>query len=299
MSDKPRLAISFSGGRTSAVMTKLCIENYAETHEISIQFANTGCEAEETLRFVDAVDRHWCQPAGLPVTWIEAEVHGPRKGVTAKVVDYETASRNGEPFEAAIKKHGVFCKTHPQCTSRLKEEPMGHYREKQLGWKKGTYLTAIGIRADEIDRMSSKAKEKGFIYPLVNLGWTKDSIKEFMAQFEWDLNLPGDHYGNCVWCWKKSFRKLMTLAKDDPSIFDFPKEMERKYGHIDRSRDQSQKEDRVFFRGRTSTVDLLFRSMQEEFEPYSDEIPRTGANFDEMMDLGSGCGDSCEIGADE
>lgn len=31
---KPRLAISFSGGRTSAVMTKLCLERYRESHDI-------------------------------------------------------------------------------------------------------------------------------------------------------------------------------------------------------------------------------------------------------------------------
>lgn len=297
--DRPRLAISFSGGRTSAVMTKLCIDNYGATHDIAIQFANTGCEHEETLRFVDAVDRNWCRPAGLPVTWIEAEIHGKGKGPTAHIVDYKTASRNGEPFEAAVKKHGIFCKTHPQCTSRLKTEPMDDFLHNHLGWKRGTYDTAIGIRADEIDRMSSKAKENRFIYPLVNAGWTKNAIKEFMSQFGWDLNLPGEHWGNCTWCWKKSLRKLMTLAQEDPSMFDFPARMEKKYGHIDNSKGQSQKENRVFFRGRMDAKDILVQSMTREFEPYRDDVVRTGELFDEMLDLGSACGDSCEIGADE
>ena len=47
-----RLAISFSGGLSSAVMTKLCIERYTGDYEISIIFVNTGCEHEATLNFV-------------------------------------------------------------------------------------------------------------------------------------------------------------------------------------------------------------------------------------------------------
>lgn len=140
-------------------MLKLCVDKYAETHDMLITFANTGCEHEETLRFADAVDRHF---AGGKVVWIEAIINEAGKGPTAKVVDYETAARNGEPFRAAIEKHGVFSKSHPQCTSRLKEEPMISYR-RQMGWEAGSYETAIGIRADEADRCSSKAREAVYL----------------------------------------------------------------------------------------------------------------------------------------
>lgn len=291
---KPRLAISFSGGRSSAVMLKLCLDKYSETHDILITFANTGCEHEETLRFVDAVDKHI---AGGKVVWIEAKIHGKGKGPTAKVVTYETASRNGEPFEAAIAKHGVFCRTHPQCTSRLKEEPMISYRRSQ-GWHAGSYDTAIGIRADEIDRCSSKAKEKRFIYPLVEAGYRKQDVNLFLQQFEWDLKIPNDAYGNCVWCWKKSLRKLMTLAQDDPSIFDFPGNMERKYGMVHNSKVQPS-EPRVFFRGRKSAQDIIKLSQTEEFKRYVDAEYHQQDLFDPDLDVGSGCGESCEIGADE
>lgn len=116
---KPRLAISFSGGRSSAVMLKRCLDLYDETHEISIVFANTGCEHEETLRFVDAVNRNF---ADGRVVWVEAEFHELGKGPTAKIVDFESASRNGEPFEAAIAKHGIFCTTHfKYCEQREKK----------------------------------------------------------------------------------------------------------------------------------------------------------------------------------
>ena len=291
---RPRLAISFSGGRSSAAMLKLCLDKYSATHEILITFANTGCEDERTLDFVDAVDRNF---AGGKVVWIEAEIHGAGKGPTAKVVSYETAARGGEPFEAAIKKHGVFCRTHPQCTSRLKEEPMIAYRRSQ-GWGAGTHDTAIGIRSDERIRCSAKAEEKRFIYPLVDARWDKERVNVFMGGFDWDLQLPHDGWGNCTWCWKKSKRKLMTVAKEDPSVFDFPGRMERKYGMVNKGSSEML-EPRTFFRTRESAQDIVKDAFTQEFRPYEDEIFNQMALFDEELDSGSGCGESCEVGADE
>ena len=81
---KPRLGISFSGGKTSAVMSKLCFDKFRETHDISITFANTGCEHEETLKFVDQCDKHF----NWGVVWIEAVVQPQKgKGILHKVVD--------------------------------------------------------------------------------------------------------------------------------------------------------------------------------------------------------------------
>jgi len=282
---KPRLAISFSGGRSSAVMTRLCLQHYAETHEILITFSDTGCEHENTLQFVHDVDRHWCNNQ---VEWIEAVINEKGVGVTAKQVDFQTASRRGEPFEAFIAKYGIPCMSHPQCTSRLKEDPMYWWR-KYKGWKKHTYDTAIGIRADEMDRVSSKRKEKRFIYPLVDFGFTKDMVRSYMAEFEWDLKLPSEAYGNCTWCWKKSFRKLYTLAQANPEIFDFPLRMEKLYTESGRK----------FFRKHTTTEELLEQSFLLDYTPYSDNDIENFYNFDEAFDVGSGCGESCEIGADE
>jgi 3'-phosphoadenosine 5'-phosphosulfate sulfotransferase (PAPS reductase)/FAD synthetase len=210
---KPRLAISFSGGRSSAMMLWLCLQKYRDTHDILITFANTGCEHEETLRFVDAVDRHF---ADGKVVWIEAVIGGKGVGPRAKVVDYKTASRNGEPFEAAIQKHGVFNASMPNCTGRLKVEPMRAYLRDVADWDRQSYDTAIGIRADEIDGEASLQARDRLLYPLIDAGITKADVKRFMSQFNWDLNLPGEHYGNCVWCWKKSLRKLATVAKHTP-----------------------------------------------------------------------------------
>jgi hypothetical protein len=297
---KKRLNISFSGGRTSAVMTKLCFERYSDEFDIIVTFANTGCEHEATLDFINDCDKNW----GFNTVWLEAVVNMKQGvGIRAKVVDYETASRNGEPFEASIQKYGVPNTTHPNCTGRLKEEVIYAYLRDYAGWPGKSYYQAIGIRADEYDRMSSKAEERRLIYPLVKLGFTKEMVKQYMAESPFDLKLPGDHYGNCVTCWKKSFRKLMTIAKNEPHYFDFFKRMEEQYGDV-KNKDGFNK--RVFFRTGKDTNWLLNESNVQEFNEYSDEEVDMSAPLDfdnlaewEFWDKESGCGSSCEIGADD
>lgn len=290
--NRNKLAISFSGGRTSAVMTKLLLERYKDTQtEISVCFANTGCEHPATLQFIKDCDDRF----GFGTVWLEAQVtHGERVGIRHKVVTFETASRNGEPFQEYISKYGVPTQAQPHCTSRLKEDVMFDFR-RSLGWHHKEYYSAIGIRADEADRCSSKAKEKGFIYPLVDMGVTKDMVKAECAKWPFDLQLPGDHYGNCVWCWKKSMRKLLTLAKESPEWFEFPKRMEQMYGHIKAENDQGR---RVFFREHMSAEDVLALA-KKPFTPYSDSKQMTLFEFDDFLDIGSGCGESCEIGSDD
>lgn len=272
-------------------MTRLCLEKFKDTHEIVVTFANTGCEHANTLRFIRDCDNN----LGFNTVWLEAVVGGKGTGIRHRVVTYETASRNGEPFEAYIAKYGIPSSALPQCTSRLKTEVMESYL-KSIGWRRGkklNYQTAIGIRADEIDRMSSKAKENGFIYPLVEYGYTKEQVLNEMRQYAWDLNIPGEHYGNCVWCWKKSFRKLMTLAQASPEVFDFPKRMEEKY-----SNHKVKSSPRRFFRGQ-KTVGEIFEMSKQPFEKFRDSITPDNPAYNAGMDVGSGCSESCEIGADE
>jgi hypothetical protein len=294
---KPKLAISFSGGRTSAVMTKLCVEKFKDTHDIAITFANTGCEHENTLDFVNKCDKHF----GWGVVWIEAVVNPEKgKGIRHKVVDYETASRYGEPMEADFAKHGLPGPGWLHCTRDTKELPIKDYLKSVLGWKWGEFWIAIGIRADEVDRVSANREKLKFVYPLVDAGWTKEDVKAECASWPFDLDLKGEHYGNCVWCWKKSMRKLLTLAQDDESIFDFPRKMEEKYSHITTTNDPNMS--RQMFRKNMTTVDIIKMAREGNFEPYRDQDQTqmfSQASYDVFLDTGSACGESCEIGADE
>lgn len=302
--DKRKLAISFSGGRSSAVMTKLCLDEYSDTHDIVVTFANTGCEHPATLDFVQDCDEHW----GFGTVWLEAVV-SPESGVGVrhKVVTYETASRNGEPFEAVIAKYGIPNPTTPMCTTRLKQNVLESYR-KSIGWMQGkglNYQTAIGIRADEIDRMSTRAMQNGIIYPLIDKGITKGYVNSYMAQFSWDLKIPNDALGNCTWCWKKSDRKLFTLAKTHPDVFDFPRRMEEKYGdkmtrYPDGSEYKAVGPDgrRHFFRGHRDSADIIKQAAElQGMILYTDQ--QQISIFDALLDVGGACDQGCEVYSDE
>jgi len=89
--------ISFSGGRTSAYMLwRVLQSNDGLPEEAKVIFANTGKEEEATLRFVQDCSDHW----KVPIDWVEYLPTDPK----FKVVDFLTASRSGEPFEALITK---------------------------------------------------------------------------------------------------------------------------------------------------------------------------------------------------
>lgn len=286
MNKNKRLLISFSGGETSAYMSHLLI-NSKNYEEIIVIFANTGQENEETLQFVDSCDKLF----GLNVVWLEAKVfQGERKGTAYTVVDLDTASRDGGPFEEAIKKYGISNKANPFCTRELKLRPITKY-VRDLGWKKGTYDTAIGIRFDEIDRMSSNFVENKIIYPLIENKVTKKEVREFWEKQPFRLQLH-EHQGNCKWCWKKSKRKLLTLAVETPEIFEFPKKMENQYSGNGFKRDVDFR--RVFFRGNTSTMELL-EEAKLPFNKFVDGYRVTVENFNEDLDSAGACSESCEV----
>jgi hypothetical protein len=257
-------------------MTYRLLRNLPAGVEVIVCFANTGQEDERTLQFINKCD----QAFGFNTVWIEADI-SPQKGDGGKVrvVSFQTASRDGTPFEKGIAKHGVPNRNFPWCSKDLKARPIHRYL-RMVGWGSGTYQTAIGIRCDEIDRMAVDAHKSKKIYPLVKWGVDKKHILHWWKQQEFDLELP-EHYGNCLWCWKKSLKKHLTLAVERPGCFTFPATMEVLYhdagpGERDRPR--------RFFRGNRSALDLLEMSRQP-FQQFVD------LNFDDS----NGCSESCEV----
>lgn len=293
-----RLFVSFSGGETSALMA-WSIFNLgfgADYDDIRVLFANTGQENEETLRFVEQCDNAF----SLGVVWVEAEVHdGERRAPTARVVDFKTASRNGEPFQDAIRKYGIPNPKFPACTRDLKLRPMQDCLRK-IGWEAGSYDTAIGIRVDEIDRMARDAKQRRIVYPLIEwIPTTKPQVNAWWSQQPFRLQLKG-YQGNCSWCWKKSLRKHLTLMKETPEVFEFPERMEQLYGTVGAEFERhavAPEYRRTFFRGNRTVADLR-AAANEPFVPATDDsLP--AAPFDPILDVGGGCEESCEIFSEE
>lgn len=297
---KEKLLISFSGGESSAYMTQWILKNKQDQFDIKVVFANTGEENENTLEFIQKCADYF----GFNVVWVEA-ITDPKNGngVKAKVVNFETAGRNGEPFEEVIKKHGIPNTSTPHCTREMKNHTIAAYM-KQIGWK--NYYTAIGIRIDEPHRINKNWKKLRHIYPLISNKFcpmTKPEINKFWDGMPFRIDLKG-YEDNCKVCWKKSLRKLMTIALNHPERFVKFAEWEVKYeNYIPESRKQNDKITVPirFFRDNLSVADIIEMSKQK-FEPAPDdrrvykEYVQT-VLFGHQLDIGGGpCGEeTCEI----
>jgi len=292
---KKKLLVSFSGGETSAYMAQWLWKNRRDEYDMVFVFANTGQENEQTLEFVQKCSDHF----GFPVVWIEG-VHHPQvgKGTEHRVVDFATASRNGEPFETFISVYSIPNQANPQCTNELKSYPIKSYA-RSLGWRK--YHTAIGIRIDEFDRMSAKAKARRLIYPLISeQPMTKQKINFWWSQQPFRLELKG-YEGNCKWCWKKSDPKLIRIAQEHPEHFAFPAAMEAKYENYFPAHKAAARIDEGkpvpssirFFRGNRSAADILALAASTPDQPIADDAANMNVQsglFDESCEVFTECG---------
>lgn len=293
--EKKKMLISFSGGRTSGFMAYWLLKNKSDEYDFVCVFSNTGKENEQTLEFVEKCDKHF----GLNLIWVEAVINPERgKGIRHKIIDFNTASRNGEPFHSLIAKHGLPNQGAPFCSERLKKNVIDDYL-KTIGWQHCE--RAIGIRVDEIDRMRDERKKLRLVYPLIEfVKTTKYDVNEFWIKMPFDLELKS-YQGNCDCCWKKSWRNLMTIAKENPEKFEWWNKMEEKYCDFIPEGSTNEKlhnSKRSFFRGNKSVKDI-FEMAKHPFEMAVD-VSKDIAKykqlefFDEQLDMSNGCEESCE-----
>jgi len=213
--------ISFSGGRTSAYMLwRVLQSNGGLPDDAVVCFANTGKEDEATLRFVRDCGKHW----SVPIVWVE--YRNDERGYA--VVDFETASRNGEPFEAIIRKRNYLPNPVTRfCTVELKIRAM-HKHLKSLGWKDGDgWDQFVGIRADEERRVSKirarpspETVKETMCLPLADAGITIRDIDAFWSRQPFKLGLPTVNgktlAGNCDLCFLKAGNQVQTLISEKP-----------------------------------------------------------------------------------
>ena len=196
--------VSFSGGRSSAYMCWRLKREYSHL-KMAFVYANTGKELEETLVFVQRCSDEF----GLDVTWVEA-VFNPQMGIGVKykIVDFATAARKGEPFDAMVQKFGLPNKEGPFCTKELKTRPLTKWSRDNFG---DAWVGVEGMRIDEGHRV-----KPGKVYPMVTWFPTwRIQVRLFWAGMAWDLGLS-DYEGNCDLCWKKSLRKRLTILAEHP-----------------------------------------------------------------------------------
>jgi 3'-phosphoadenosine 5'-phosphosulfate sulfotransferase (PAPS reductase)/FAD synthetase len=225
--------ISFSGGRTSAYMLwRVLQSNGGLPSDAVVLFANTGKEDEATLRFVRDCSERWA----APITWVEFRDAEP----DWVLVDFASAGRNGEPFEALMRKRRLLPNPVSRfCTMELKIRPMARYL-RSLGFE-GTMddlenFSWVGMRADEPRRAAKVGRARA---PLAAAGVTATDVGRFWATNDFDLGLPNMNgrtmHGNCDLCFLKPAAQVQALIAEKPERAVWWARMEREIPALGRT----------------------------------------------------------------
>ena len=216
-------SVQFSGGESSAFMLRNILDAYdgALPSDGLVLFANTGLEHPKTLDFVQRVQEEW----NVPIQWIEYDLEKK-----FRVVEPETASRNGEPFDALIDK-----REYPPtpvariCTVNLKMRAMAAYL-MSLGWD--DWDAAIGLRADEpkrAQRIKPDNSRETVVCPMYLAGHTLQDVETFWSSHPWRLEIPR-WMGNCCGCFLKSRGRIEMVGNEDPSLLEWWAKAEERLG---------------------------------------------------------------------
>lgn len=224
--------ISFSGGRTSGYMLHKILEahNGKLPDDVYVVFANTGKETEETLEFIKECGDRW----DIHIYWLEHYFADERPKHRTKEVTFETAARNGEPFERLIDDRKYLPNPVTRfCTSELKIKVMERFmRSKNYD----DWDNVLGLRYDE-PRRAISAKKADYqkwtnITPLYDAQATIDDVLEFWNNNDFDLKLPAYNGktlgGNCDLCFLKGQKTLTQLIKEQPHRAEWWMEQEKK-----------------------------------------------------------------------
>lgn len=218
--------VGISGGRSSAYMGEHIVTAYGgcPPKDIHFNFNNTGKEVEETLVFVNELDKRW----GVGITWLEFDAtYG--QGLSWKIVDFHTASRNGEPFDKVLAYYDQLRheeKGEPpilpnpvnrMCTDRMKIKASAWWM-KSMGYE--SWDAVIGIRHDEPKRharmMASNGKDRlENVLPMYEAGVTKAMVNAYWKEQTLDLGIDSD-FGNCDLCFLKHESKILRAIRRRP-----------------------------------------------------------------------------------
>ncbi|WP_339408007.1 phosphoadenosine phosphosulfate reductase family protein [Pseudomonas helleri] len=213
--------VSFSGGRTSAYMLSQVMDSNTDLDDLIITFANTGKEHPATLEFVRECAERW----DMPIVWLEFRDDDPGFAV----VDYASASRRGEPFEALIRKRKYLPNPVTRfCTIDLKIRIIHKYlRSLGLSTEEAPVDMMTGIRADEPRRVAkirhrkstSESKWATMMMPLADAGVGVQDVTGFWARQPFDLMLPTINgrtlEGNCDLCFLKGAKQVYSIIASD------------------------------------------------------------------------------------
>jgi len=229
--------ISFSGGRTSAYMLWRVLEAHGGKlpEDAVVCFANTGKEDEATLKFVHDCETNW----NVPIVWLEWRDND----LGYEIVNFETASRNGEPFWEMCNKRKALPNGFMRfCTGDLKIDVVHKYlKDENIGTDEIPCDQMVGIRSDEPRRVAKMRGTNGlshkkpwigdFLTPLANAGIVATHIGDFWKKQSFNLQTPmingKSYHSNCDLCFHKPVAQIVSLIKEKPERAVWWIEMEK------------------------------------------------------------------------
>lgn len=226
-------------------------------------FANTGKESSETLDFIKECSERW----NIPVTWLEFRAGTPK----FQIVDYDTASRKGEPFEQLVRSRAGFLPnaTMRFCTGDLKIKTIRRY-VRSIGIK-GQFDTYIGLRWDEPTRVARKKAQNAagkesevYFMPLYDMRLTISDRDAFWAKQGFNLGISS-FSDNCDLCFMKGKAQLVNAIRKNPQSADWWIAME------ERARLTAKKLRHGRFRKAYSYKELLDIAINQTSLPFAEE----------------------------
>ena len=206
--------VNVSGGRSSGMMLHMVLEEHGGLPDDHVAvFCNTGREHVETLDFVQEMSERW----QTDIAWLEYVRRKEKPMHHYRTVDRDTASENGEPFDALISARNFLPnRARRLCTDTLKIKTTDRYIRRGLEHE-GPYSNLLGLRYDEGHRWARKIREEGTEMPLVRRRTTARDVAKFWRRQPFDLQLDAED-SNCDFCFMKSASFLSAKARRYPEL---------------------------------------------------------------------------------
>lgn len=210
--------VSFSGGKTSAYLVYLMEQKRInEGLDVKYIFIDTGGEHPETYKFIKQCVAYF----KIKLTCLKC-IYSRKKGVgpTYKVISIDDIKWDLSTFKDHVELYGNFTINRPNCTEKIKRIISQKYRNKMYG--SGNYFNWLGMRIDEPKRLrflNTDVPNPDNIRYLAEISdFDKSDIVDWWSEMPFQLSIP-EHLGNCVFCVKKSTKKIALAQRDEPELF--------------------------------------------------------------------------------
>jgi len=287
MKTSNNIVCTVSAGYSSMLMATKMREWYPNDNILYV-FANTEMEDQRSLDFLKECSDYY----GLDIVYLVPVINEKGKGTGYKIVKWHELKTDGGVFEIGIKKYGIPTVWNKWCTREMKTNAVTKFSNDFFG--KNNWCVSLGIRIDEIDRISESYKTNNIFYPLFENKIDSKERNKFWSEQPIKLKLKA-YEGNCTLCFEKSNRKKMTIISEHPEKAIWWDEMENKYSTIQIDGKNAYNamaiDTGVFFgRGNVSIQELVEMSKQP-FSKATDEYIYENDLFDKEGD----CRVSCKI----